>query len=201
MKKHPLLVYQQMSLRLRGALLLLWLVLLSLVVVDFFVQSILGPFGFLLWFVLLPLVGIWAYYAYILPRSAVLIGQNAMIVRGPFTELQISYGRIHSVTPSSMAVHFDRSELKPHEYRWVEPFYAQTCVFIGLSSVPKGFKQTRKRFSRLLFSTKQAGLILAVPDALSLSRDVEAARQEWRKKREMLHKKDNRTLASKVLNY
>jgi hypothetical protein len=72
--------------------------------------------------------------------------------------------------------HYDWEALKPGERAALGELHRQTCAFVELNSIPRGFGRRRLWFSRLLFGTSRAGLVLIVDDWMALSRDIEGAR-------------------------
>jgi hypothetical protein len=201
MKKHKLLLYEFASRRIRNKLLLLWLILLATAVFDWFVP-LFGGYWFVVWLLIAALMLLWIYYAFLVRRAALIVLPKYMVLRGPLTEVKISYGRVASVTASHMSQHFESQTLKGRERFIVEPLYKYSCGFVELFSFPKTLnKKGRRHFSRFLFSPRRTGLLLVVDDWMQLSRDVEVARQKWREAHELMKKEDTRSLAARILDY
>ncbi len=121
MKKHKLLLYDQMSRRMRGRLLWLGLTLLVLAVVDL-LRPFLGPTFYLLWLVVGLVVLLWLYYGILVRRAGVVVTPSYLLLQGPLRGVKISYGRISAVTSTQMAQHYDFDALKGGERRLVQPF-------------------------------------------------------------------------------
>jgi hypothetical protein len=200
MKKHKLLIYDQLSRRMRSKLLWLGLILLALAIYDG-IRPFLGDFWYLAWVVLGVVLILWVYYAILLRRAGLTITPNTLLLRGPLRKVKISYGRIDTITSSQMRQHYSFKELKSRERSLVKPFFDTTCSFISLNSWPKTLKQRGRWFPRLLFGVRREGLLLASPNWMQLNRDVEEARQRWREARQQDKKKDGRSLAAQILDY
>ncbi len=185
----------------RGRLLLLGLALLILGLVDIFWQPILGDFWFLIWIALAVVAALWVYYAFIMRRAGLFLYPSHFILRGPSKSVKVSYGRIHSITTTQPAQHFQLSELNRQERTLVKPYYKQTCVFVGLSSFPKSLKNRNRWFPRSLFGFRERGILLIVADWLTLSRNLEDARQRWREAKGLQDQEDKRSLAARILDY
>lgn len=199
MKKHKLLLYDQMSRRMRGKLLWLGLTLLVLAVVDL-VRPFLGPTFYLLWLVVGFVVLLWLYYAVLVRRAGVVVTPNYLLLQGPLRGVKMSYGRISAVTSTQIAQHYDFDTLKGRERRLVQPFFGTACTFVELNSWPKTLSQRSLWFPRLLFGVRREGLLLASPNWMQLNRDIEEARRKWHDARQQKTKKDGRSLAAQILD-
>ena len=199
MKKHKLLLYDQMSRRMRGKLLWLGLTLLVLAVVDL-VRPFLGTYFYLLWLVVGLVALLWLYYGILVRRAGVGVTPNYLLLQGPLRGVKISYGRISAVTSTQIAQHYDFDTLKGRERRLVQPFFGTACTFVELSSWPKTLSQRSLWFPRLLFGVRREGLLLASPNWMQLNRDIEEARRKWHDARQQKTKKDGRSLAAQILD-
>ena len=199
MKKHKLLLYAQMSRRMRGKLLWLGLTLLVLAVVDL-LRPFLGPSFYLLWLVVGLVAVLWVYYGVLVRRGGVTVTPTHLLLRGPFKQVKISYGRIAAVTSTQMAQHYDFDALKGRERRLVQPFFGTACTFVGLNSWPQMLNPRTLWFPRLLFGVRREGLLLASPNWMQLNRDIEEARRKWHDARQQKTKKDGRSLAAQILD-
>ncbi|MCC6602641.1 MAG: hypothetical protein IT327_05495 [Anaerolineae bacterium] len=199
MKKHKLLLYDQMSRRMRGKLLWLGLTLLVLAVVDL-VRPFLGPTFYLLWLVVGFVALLWLYYAVLVRRAGVVVTPNHLLLQGPLRGVKMSYGRITAVTSTQIAQHYDFDTLKGRERRLVQPFFGTACTFVELNSWPKTLSQRSLWFPRLLFGVRREGLLLASPNWMQLNRDIEEARRKWHDARQQKTKKDGRSLAAQILD-
>jgi hypothetical protein len=199
MKKHKLLLYDQMSRRMRGKLLWLGLTLLVLAVVDL-IRPFLGPTFYLLWLVIGLVALLWVYYSILLRRTGVFVGPSYLLLRSPLRDVKISYGRIDTVTSTQMSQHFTLKELKAREHSLIKPIFDATCSFVSLTSWPKTLTQRTLWFPRLLFGARREGLLLVTPSWMQLNRDIEEARSKWRESRQQKNKKDGRSLAAQILD-
>ena len=199
MKKHKLLLYDQMSRRMRGKLLWLGLILLVLAVVDL-VRPFLGSYFYLLWLVIGLVAVLWVYYGILLRRAGVVVTPHYLLLQGPLRGVKISYGRMDTVTSTQMSQHYDFNTLKARERSLVKPFIGATCSFVNMHSWPKTLNQRTLWFPRLLFGVRREGLLLASPNWMQLNRDIEEARRKWHDARQQKDKKDGRSLAAQILD-
>ena len=200
MKKHKLLIFEVMSKRFRGILLLLAIILFALGVYDIF-ANILGDFWFFFWLMWLGVVGLWVYYAVLVRRSGIIIAKKHFILQGPLKQVKFSYGRIETITSTQISNHYKLDDLKGRERGLVKPYYGNTVVFVELKSYPKTLKKRERWFPRSLFGTRRRGLLLPVADWMKLSRELDTARQRWHRAKSGKAKEDKRTLAGKVLDW
>lgn len=198
MKRHQLLIYRQLSRRVRNVALL---VFLSVTVIGLYDQY--RPFlgdNWVLWW---PAVGVffavWAYYALLVPRSALLVRPDCLRVQGPLRGVNVSYERVHIVTSTHAFHHYPREELNRGEHQLLEPLRQKTALLIEFDRWPKSLRRARLWFPRLLLSGTGPGLLLIVDDWLALSQDIEVARDRWRSRRHAQRRGDNRSLAARVL--
>ncbi len=199
MKKHKLLLYDQLSRRMRGKLLWLGLTLLVLAVVDL-LRPFLGDYWYLVWLVLGAVVVLWVYYSILLRWAGVVVTPSYLLLQGPLRGVKISYGRLGTVTSTQMSQHYNFDELKSRERSLVQPFFGAACSFVGLTSWPKTLNQRTLWFPRLLFGVRREGLLLASPNWMQLNRDIEEARRKWHDARQQKGKKDGRSLAAQILD-
>ena len=200
MKKHKLLIYEVMSKRFRGILLILAILLFALGMYDLYSQ-VLGNFWFVFWIMWLGVVALWVYYAVLVRRAGLVITQDYFMLQGPLKKVKFSYGRIETITSTQIAQHYKIDEIKGRERGLVKPYFGNTFVFVELSSYPKTLKNRERWFPRSLFGTRRRGLLLPTADWMKFSRELESARQAWQRSRGIKSKEDNRSLAAKVMDY
>lgn len=196
-KEHRLLVYEEISRRHRGKLLLLGLLLLSIGIYDQFTE-VLGPAWWLIWIAILSDLILWIYYALLLGRTAIIVRPKHLRIQGPLVGMKVSYGRIGTVTSTTMLQHIPIEDLSGGERAVVRTIGNSTCVLIALNSWPTVYSRRHLWFSRLLFSASQPGIMAFVADWMALSRDIEAAREQ-RRERVARPTKTHRTLAGQIL--
>ncbi len=201
MSKHKLLIYQQLSRRMRGKLLWLGFILVGLGGYDLFIRPVLDPYWFAIWVAAGCVAVLWVYYAFFVRRAALHVGADTLLLQGPLRRVKISYGRIDTATSTKMAKHFSRETLKGQEWAMVEPYHHLTCIFLELNSFPRAFKARRLWFPRILFSPMRPGLLLVVQDWMALSRAIDEARNGWAEARRSEQQGDKRSLAAQVLDY
>lgn len=183
----------------RGKLLWLGLTLLVLAVVDL-LRPFLGPYWYLVWLVLGVIAVLWIYYSILLRRTGLFVTPSYLLLRGPFKQVKISYGRIDTITSTQMSQHFNLKDLKGRERSLVRPVFGATCSFVSLNSWPKSLDQRTLWFPRLLFGVRREGLLLVSPNWMNLNRDIEEARRKWHDARQQKTKKDGRSLAAQILD-
>lgn len=221
MKKHRLLVFENMSRRIRWKLFALWFILLLLAVYDWLMASmssignslalgesavytlppILGDYWLYIWIAIPALILFWIYYTFVVTRAALIITPQYLILQIPHRKVKISYGRIDTIISTQMAEHYSYKELTGSERRILKKTFRQTCSFLELSSFPKALEQQRRRLPRILFSNRRKGLLLVVDNWLQLNRDLESARTQWLQAKQKLEpQEDDRSLAARILN-
>jgi hypothetical protein len=197
-KKHRLLLFKEISKRLRGVLTLLLITMLAIGLYDQF-NPILGDIWYLWWAAIAVALLLWIYYVVLLPRATIQMRPNYLRLQGPLRGLNVSYGRVHSATAGSLTQHFSWDSLSRSERNLLEPFQGRTVVFVELHSFPDAFKRRHWWFPRLLFGTSRPGLVLMVEDWMAVSRDIEAARSVWHQRRAARGRK-SQSLARRVLD-
>lgn len=198
MKQHRLLIFEQISRRVRRKLALLALVIFGIGLYDQYTEF-LGDYWFVWWAAFLLIMALWVYYAIMMRRASIQVRPNFLRLQGPITSSNISYGRIHSVTSGKMEQHYPAESLRKNERPIVMPIYDQTCLFIELSSYPPSFRWRSLWFPRVLYGKARKGLICHVEDWMALSRDIESARSHRYTRLEKVRNGDKGTLASQVL--
>lgn len=181
MKKHRLLLFEQISRRVRGKVFLLLVVALVAAIVDYYTEF-LGDFWYLSWVVAALLFVLWFYYAVWFRRSGLQIRENTLRLRGPLGKMDISYGRIYSVTAGHMEQHYPIKTVRWGDRGMLRPLYGPSGVFIELSSVPKNYRWRHLWFPRYLFGTRHDGVLICGGDWMEISHDIEAARAQWHEK-------------------
>lgn len=196
MQQHRLLIFDQISRRVRRKLALLAILLLVIGIYDQFTEF-LGDYWLAWWGAFLLVMALWVYYAIMMRRASIQVRDKFLRLQGPIIGYNISYGRIYSVTSGKMEQHFDYDEMRKKERAILKPYYHLTCLFIELKSYPRAFRWRRLWFPRILFGTNRNGVICHVEDWMALSRDIESARSH----RHARLQKDqrNQTLAGSIL--
>lgn len=175
MTKHRILVFKRIGRRPRWLSTLMLMVMVAVGIYDQH-TAILGENWFLWWFAMLLVGLIWAYYALLAPRAYIQLQDKYFRLQGPLMGKNVSYGRIHSVSPAYMSQHYSADRLKGREKAILQPFLNATCVFIELRNFPKSFRWRKLWFPRYIFGTSRKGIICCVEDWMDLSRQIESAR-------------------------
>lgn len=196
MRQHRLLIFDQVRRRFRVKLTLLAMVILAIGLYDQFTEF-LGDYWLAWWSSFLLIMVLWVYFVIMMRRASIQVRGKFLRLQGPIIGYNISYGRIHSVTSGKIEQHFKFDQLRKGERVIVKPYYNQTCLFIELTSYPRGFRWRGLWFPRILFGTARRGLICHVDDWMALSRDIESARTHRYARRD--HRLQDRTLAGQVL--
>jgi hypothetical protein len=201
MQTHRLLIYELISKRVRGKLFWLGAVLFLLGLYDLYVAPFLGQYWFIWWLALFVVGLLWFYYAVLLRRAKLVVKPAHLLLQGPLVAVPISYGRVQSVIATQFTPHINLQTLRPAQRALVKELAGRPCGFVALNGYPKRLHKGHLWFPRLLFSDKQTGLLIVVQDWMQLSRDVDAAHQQWREQRGLKKKADNRTLVGQILDW
>jgi hypothetical protein len=199
MSKHRLLIFDRISRRMRWRLVLLLIVLLLLGIYDQF-TGYLGSFWLAWWLAIVLVAALYFYYAVLIPRASIQVGQGSLRLQGPLTGYNFSYGRIYSVASGNMEQHYSKKQLGPYEWSIIKPFYFSTCLFIEFNSTPRHFDRRRLWFPRLLFGSNRPGLICYVEDWMALSQEIDLARSKRRNALEQPHISNRKTLVGQILD-
>lgn len=199
-RKHPLLLYQLISQRMRNKLLLFVILFLVAGLIDLLVLPVLGDLWYFVWIGFGGALLLWFYYAVLMKRAAIKVQPDLLVVQGPLTRLKISYGRIYSATSVRLEMHHSFKSLSGWQKGAFRPLYQETCVLIDLEGWPKAAGWQKNLLAKQLFSSTGPGIICCVPDWIALNQDIEVARGNWITRREARAKGDTRSLAAKVMS-
>jgi hypothetical protein len=200
MRKHKLLVYELISRRMRGKLLFGLLLLLVLGIVDLF-YPLFGDYWYWVWVAVAVLAVLWVYYGVLMRRASVKISDKVLLLQGPLRKVKISYGRIDSIAPTTLANHYPRESIPNRDQKLLTPLYQQTIVLVQMDAFPKALRAPKLWFSPYLFGKSQKGLLLAVENWMQLNQDLEVARTRWHERKMARTREDKRSLASQILDY
>ncbi|MCA9937790.1 MAG: hypothetical protein KC418_04045 [Anaerolineales bacterium] len=199
--RHPLLSSRQLRRRNQGKL--LWIILLcaGLGGYDYFTRA-LGSRWYWIWVAVAAALGLWVYYALLLSRVSVQVHPNYIRLQGALRGFNISYGRVLTVTSSSLSQHYKLAEMRREDRRLLEPHWGRICLLVELNQYPPGLRrQGHWWLPRSCFSKRQSGLLLLVEDWMGLSREMEAARANWLRQRGgQLRTRDQRTLVARIMD-
>ena len=198
-KKHRLLLYDLISRRMRGKVLLLVIFFLVAGIADWYLEFF-GALWYFVWIGLAVSSVLWVYYGLLVKRASVMVREDLLLVQGPLTRFKVSYGRIISTTSVRLDRHHPYKSLSSWEKGTFRPLYEQTCLLVDLEGWPKARATQKSWLAKQLFSTSGPGILCSVEDWMSLSQDIEAARGEWLLRREKYKKGDTRSLAAKVMS-
>ncbi len=199
MAKHRLLIFDQISLRMRWRLALLLIVLLLVAIYDHF-TSYLGSLWWGWWLAILLVGMLYLYYAVLIRRAWIQVRPSSFRFQGPLVGYTISYGRIHSVASGRMEQHYSKNQLGTNEWSILKPLYFTTCLFIELNSTPRHFNRRRLWFPRMFFGPARPGLICHVEDWMGLSQELDKARSQRKSAQDQAHISNRKTLVGRILD-
>jgi hypothetical protein len=118
-------------------------------------------------------------YTLVAPRMAyVQCGPTALRVSVPLFRLAISYSRIRTTRPLEFRPNARGSRL------WLaEPYLGRTVVAVDLMSYPIAPRWLRLWLNEFILPGDFMGLVLVTPDWMTLSRDIDTHRSEWKGRR------------------
>ena len=124
--------------------------------------------------------GVLFLYAWVGPRlSYVQCQPTHLRVSTPLFRLAISYSRIRTTRP----VNFLPAPQRWSQRRFVEPFIGRTIIALDLTGYPLGEKWLRLWLNEFMFPPNFMGLLLLTPDWMTLSRDFDTYRDQWKTRR------------------
>lgn len=200
-RKYPLLFANEISRPMRWRLGWLCLTTAGLGIYDYW-TGVFGERWFGIWVVFVVTAILWFYYRFLFRRVSIQLHVDHLRLQGPLYGVKISYGRVQSLSSTSLAYHYKRKELKPSEEKAVHPFWHQACLLVELNGYPPRLQKRRHWwFPPYLFGTSRTGLLLLVDDWMVLSQAIESARLAWFEQRVAPQRKQKgRTLASQIID-
>ena len=101
---------------------------------------------------------------------------NHLLVSTPLYRLAVSYRRIQTTRPVLFA---------PADVRWtkqwlVQPFVGRTALAVDLNGYPVSRGFLRLWLNEFVLPKDLMGLLLVTPDWMTLSRDIDTHRGEWK---------------------
>ena len=94
----------------------------------------------------------------------------------PFLSMNISYRRMRSVRPMLVQQIFPREDLRRSQRNVMEPFYGKTALVLELKKFPIKESWLKIFLPPSMFSPHFTGLVLIVPDWMTLSTEMETFR-------------------------
>lgn len=198
MTKYHLIVYDEISRRMRRRLGLLLIVMILVGVYDR-TSGYLGRFWFGWWFAVFLLAAMFIFYLAFYRRAAIKVGKEKLLLQGAVTSYEIGFDEVASIASGTLDQHYNWKELTGYEKKILKKFYYQTCVFIQLRDYPDSFKSRRLWFPRILFSPTRPGFICHVDDWMGLSNQVDKARGRRQDDSDRAHISNRRTLVGRIL--
>jgi hypothetical protein len=108
---------------------------------------------------------------------------NHIRVVTPLLRLNISYRRIRSIRQSNFSTLFP-----PHQAGWAQrsslsTCYGKTVIVVGLKNFPISPRLLKLFMPKQMFSSKETGLVLLVPNWMALSTELDSYIASWRHKK------------------
>jgi hypothetical protein len=99
-----------------------------------------------------------------------------LLISTPLFRLAVSYSRIRNVRP----VKFVPQKLGWSQRRLLEPFLGMTAVSVDLKGYPLNERLLRLWLNPYLFAGDVTGFLLLTKDWMTVSRDIDVHRTEWK---------------------
>jgi hypothetical protein len=175
-KRHPLLMYRRTMDRLWGITLLLGLVLLGLWWYGNAFTSLYRT-GWVDMMILIAWVVCFGTSAVaFLGRHLSYVQANAdhLVIRTPFIKLNTSYKRIIETRTTEFHKLFEPEQFSWAERTYLDPFIGDTAVVIHLRDYPLSPKILRFFFPKFIFSPRETGYVIMVPDWMAFSLEMDS---------------------------
>jgi len=119
-------------------------------------------------------------YALVGPMlSYVQCMSNHLRISTPLFRLAISYSRINTTRP----IQFLPGKLSFSQQRLVEPFIGSNAVLVDLTAYPIPERWLRLWLTPFMFHPQARGLVLHVAEWMTVGRDIDSHRGEWKARR------------------
>jgi len=105
--------------------------------------------------------------------------QDHLSIVTPFLHLNISYRRIRSIHPSLLQQIFSKDSAKWSETSFLEPFYGKTAIVVETRGYPMDPKLLKLFFPRFMFSPRNPGFVLLLPDWMKFSTEIDTLHGNW----------------------
>lgn len=186
-KRHRLLVYERIGSRMRtvpfmlGGITVILYGLGWLSTQDFMQSADIGMLQ-LIWknqlylFIILFVCG--AVYVYGLitgSMSYVEARQKSLRIQAGLLAINISYRRIKQIRLSQVGTQYPEDMLHGADADLIDPLLGVSCTLIDMKSWPSpGYPWLRRLWSRFMFSSDGAALMLVPPDAMVLNQQIDS---------------------------
>jgi hypothetical protein len=101
-------------------------------------------------------------------------------INTPFTQIKVSYRRIRIVHPSSLSSAFPSSNLKGSLRSFLAPYLSETVLIVELTGLPLARIALKFFLGPAMLLPSTPGLVLLVPDWMSLSTEIDSILSTWR---------------------
>jgi len=123
-------------------------------------------------------------YAYLAQHLAWVQCRGKHIrIQTPIYPLAVSYARIRSVRPSTLAQVLDMENASGLTRAWLKPYWGRTVVVVYLSSYPFNRTWLRLWFSPYVLTPGAPGFVFLVEDWMALSRQIDDFQNQWAMRR------------------
>lgn len=112
-------------------------------------------------------------------KAYVQVKSSYFCIVTPLIHLNISYKRLHSAHPAHIQQLFPLKESNWAQRSFLQPFYGKTAIVVELSSYPLNPLLLRLFFTKEMFSPRNTGFILLVPDWLAFSTELDTLHGRW----------------------
>jgi hypothetical protein len=116
------------------------------------------------------------YLSYVQPNA------DHLVIRTPFIKLKVSYKRIIQVHTTDFHKLFDPEQFSWAERTYLDPFIGDTAVVINLREYPVSPNIMKLFFSKFIFSPRDKGFVIMVPDWMAFSVDLDSRYSSYQQK-------------------
>jgi hypothetical protein len=97
----------------------------------------------------------------------------------PLFRLNISFQRLRSAHPALIQQLFPAKESSWARRSYLKPFYGKTAIVVELKGYPLNPALLRLFFTKEMFSPRNKGFVILVPDWMKFSTDLDTLHGKW----------------------
>jgi len=186
-KRHRLLIYEQIGSRMRtvpfmlaGITLILyglgWLSTQDFMQVgDTSMLQIIWKNQLYLFVILFVCVAIYLYGFLTSKLSYIEARSKSLRIQAGLLAINMSYRRIKQIRLGQVGTQFPQGMLRGADADLIDPLLGVSCTLVDLKSWPSpGYGWLRRLWSRFMFSGDLVSLMLVVPDAMALNQQIDS---------------------------
>jgi hypothetical protein len=113
-------------------------------------------------------------------KAYVQASSNHIRVVTPPLQINISYRRIRNVRPANLSDLYNKHRSGQAQHSSNSAYNGKTVIIVGLNNFPMSPRILRLFMPKQMFSPKETGLVLLVPEWMSLSTEIESYIAAWR---------------------